>query len=135
NRDARAPAPSSCTSSRCNSPGRCPCSDNRCIAVAALPLTARAQQAKVPLIGFLGTTSRSSWSKQVAAFEQRLRELGWIPGRTVEIEYRWTEGRNEQAREIADTFVRRNVDVIVAGGNAVAAVKQATTSIPIVFPV
>jgi putative ABC transport system substrate-binding protein len=100
-----------------------------------LPLSARGQQTKVPLIGFLGTTSPSAWSKLVAAFEQRLRELGWIPGRTVEIDYRWTEGRSEQAREIANTFVRQNVDVIVAGGNAVAAVKQATTSIPIVFPV
>jgi putative tryptophan/tyrosine transport system substrate-binding protein len=102
---------------------------------AAWPLTARAQQAKVPIIGFLGTTSQAIWSQQVAAFEQRLSELGWIPGRTITIDYRWTEGHNEQAPEIAEAFVARKVDIIVAGGNAVAAAKRATTSIPIVFPV
>jgi len=102
---------------------------------AAWPLVARAQQTKVPFIGFLGTTSPSAWSKPVAAFEQRLSQLGWIAGETITIDYRWTEGRDEQALAIAEGFVRRKVDVIVAGGNAVAAAKQATTSIPIVFPV
>jgi ABC-type uncharacterized transport system substrate-binding protein len=104
-------------------------------AAAAWPFAARAQQAKVPVIGFLGTTSQSTWSQPVAAFEQRLSELGWIPGRTITIDYRWTEGRNEQAPAIAEAFVQRKVDIIVAGGNAVAAAKRATTSIPIVFPV
>jgi len=104
-------------------------------AAAAWPLVARAQQAKVPVIGFLGTTSQSTWSQPVAAFEQRLSELGWVVGRTINIDYRWTEGRNEQAPAIAEAFVQRKVDIIVAGGNAVAAAKQATTSIPIVFPV
>jgi putative ABC transport system substrate-binding protein len=56
-------------------------------------------------------------------------------GRTIDIDYRWTEGRNEQAPAIAEAFVQRKVDIIVAGGNAVAAAKRATTSIPIVFPV
>src|ERR1700722_9659785 len=102
---------------------------------AAWPFAARAQQARVPLIGFIGTTSPSVWSQQVAAFEQRLSELGWIPGRTITIDYRWTEGRNEQAPAIAEAFVARKVDIIDAGGNAVAAAKRATTSIPIVFPV
>jgi putative ABC transport system substrate-binding protein len=100
----------------------------------AWPLAAQAEQ-KIPVIGFLGTTSPSAWRQAVAAFERRLGELGWVPGRTVTIDYRWTDGRNEQAAAIAEAFVQRNVDVIVAGGNAVAAVKQATTSIPIVFPV
>jgi putative ABC transport system substrate-binding protein len=100
----------------------------------ALPLLARAQQ-KLPVIGFLGTTSPSAWRQPIAAFEQRLAELGWITGRTITIDYRWTEGRNEQAPEIAEAFVQRQVDIIVAGGNAVAAVMRATTSIPIVFPV
>jgi putative ABC transport system substrate-binding protein len=104
-------------------------------AAVAWPLAARAQQAKVPVIGFLGTTSPAAWSQPVAAFEQRLRELGWIAGRTITIDYRWTDGRNEQAPEIAEAFVQRKVDIIVAGGNAVAAVKRATASIPIVFPV
>jgi len=103
--------------------------------VAAWPLAARAQQAKVPVIGFLGTTTQSIWSQQIAAFEQRLSELGWVVGRTIDIDYRWTEGRNEQAPAIAEAFVQRKVDIIVAGGNAVAAAKRATTSIPIVFPV
>src|ERR1700691_5389136 len=102
---------------------------------AAWPLAARAQQPAMPVIGFLGTTTQAAWSQPVAAFERRLSELGWVEGRTITIDYRWTEGRNEQALEIAQTFVQRNVDVIVVGGNGVAAAKQATASIPIVFPV
>jgi putative tryptophan/tyrosine transport system substrate-binding protein len=94
---------------------------------AAWPLTARAQQ-RVPVIGFLGTTSPSAWRQPIAAFERRLSELGWIAGRTITIDYRWTEGRNEQALAIAEAFVQRKVDIIVAGGNAVAAAKQATTT-------
>jgi putative ABC transport system substrate-binding protein len=103
-------------------------------AVAPWPRPARAQQ-KVPVIGFIGTTSPTAWREQIAAFEQRLGELGWTSGRTIAIEYRWTEGRNEQAPAIARAFVERGVDIIVAGGNAVAAAKQATSTIPIVFPV
>jgi putative ABC transport system substrate-binding protein len=103
-------------------------------AVAPWPRLAHAQQ-KVPVIGFIGTTSPTAWRGQIAAFEQRLGELGWTNGRTVTIEYRWTEGRNEQAPAIAQAFVERGVDIIVAGGNAVAAAKQATSTIPIVFPV
>lgn len=101
---------------------------------ATWPLSTRAQQ-KVPVVGFLGTTSASAWREPVAAFEARLSELGWISGRTITIEYRWTEGRNDQALAFAEAFVQRKVDIIVAGGNAVAAAKQATSSIPIVFPV
>jgi putative tryptophan/tyrosine transport system substrate-binding protein len=105
-------------------------------AVAVWPAAARAQQpAKVPLIGFIGTVTPAIWTKMTAAFERRLSELGWQPGGTVAIEYRWMDGHNERAREIADAFVARKVDIIVAGGNAVAAAKQATASIPIVFPV
>ena len=87
-------------------------------AVAPWPRSARAQQ-KVPVIGFIGTTSPTAWREQIAAFEQRLGELGWASGRTITIEYRWTEGRNEQAPAIAQAFVERGVDIIVAGGNAV----------------
>ena len=72
----------------------------------------------------------------VAAFVQRLRELGWIEGRTVAIEYRWAEGRNERFSEIAAEFVRLKVDVIVTQGTPAAiAAKQATSVIPIVFAV
>ena len=84
---------------------------------AAWPLAARAQQpAKLPTIGVLGRGTPSAWSQWVAAFVQRLRELGWIEGRTVAIEYRWAEGRTERYAEIAAEFVRLKVDVIVTAG-------------------
>ena len=68
-------------------------------AAVAWPLAARAQQpAKLPTIGFLGPSTRSAESQWIAAFVQRLRELGWIDGRTIAIEYRWAEGRGEQLR-------------------------------------
>jgi ABC-type uncharacterized transport system substrate-binding protein len=102
---------------------------------ATWPLAARAQQpAKLPTIGFLGTATPSMWSHWVAAFVQRLREHGWIDGRNIAIEYRWAEGRTERFAEIAAELVRRKVDVIVTSGGAVVAAKQATSVIPIVFP-
>jgi len=104
-------------------------------AAAAWPLAARAQQSgKLPTIGFLGADA-SAFGPWTAAFVARLRELGWIEGRTVAIEYRWSEGRSERYAEIAAEFVRLKVDVIVTVGTAVPIVKQATTVIPIVFAV
>jgi putative ABC transport system substrate-binding protein len=101
---------------------------------AGWPLAARAQQpGKLPTIGFLGASTPSSWTQWTAAFAQRLRELGWIEGHTVTIEYRWAEGRNERYTEIATELVRLKVDVIVTVGIAVPAAKQATSVIPIVF--
>jgi putative tryptophan/tyrosine transport system substrate-binding protein len=101
---------------------------------AAWPLAARAQQpAKLPTIGFLGAGTLSAWSLWVAAFVQRLRELGWIEGRTIAIEYRWAEGRSERFTEIGAEFMRLKVDVIVTVGTAIAALKQVTSTIPIVF--
>src|SRR5215510_6513427 len=101
---------------------------------AAWPLATRAQQAaNLPIIGFLGSTSASHQSQWVTAFGQRLRELGWIDGRTARIEVRWAEGRPERFAEIAAEFVRLKVDVIVTVGGAVLAAKQATSVIPIVF--
>jgi putative ABC transport system substrate-binding protein len=104
-------------------------------AAAEWPLAVRAQQpGKLPTIGFLGATTPSTWSNFVGAFVQRLRELGWIDGRTVAIEVRWAEGRSERAAEIAAEFVRLKVDVIAtSGGPNVAAAKRATSVIPIVF--
>src|SRR5215470_5696512 len=104
-------------------------------AAAAWPLGARAQPAgKLPTIGFLVSGTPSSHSQWVAAFVQRLRELGWIEGRTIAIEYRWAEGRAERAAEIAAELVRRKVDVIVTSGTAVVVTAmQATSVIPIVF--
>jgi putative ABC transport system substrate-binding protein len=101
--------------------------------VAAWPLAARAQPAKLPTIGFLGTTTPSAWADYVPAFVQRLRELGWIEGRTVAIEYRWAEGRNDRFNEIAAEFARLKVDIIVTSGGAGVAAKQATSTIPIVL--
>src|SRR5262249_2289070 len=76
----------------------------------------------------------SSHGQWVAAFVRRLHELGWIEGRTIAIEYRWSEGRTERAAEIAAEFVRRKVDVIVTSATTVVvAAKQATSVIPIVF--
>jgi ABC transporter substrate binding protein len=102
---------------------------------AAWPIAVRAQSAgKLPTIGLWGPTTPSIDSQRVAAFVQRLRELGWIEGRTVKIEYRWAGGRNERAAEIAAEFVRLKVDVIVTQGTpSVLAAKQATSVIPIVF--
>jgi putative tryptophan/tyrosine transport system substrate-binding protein len=96
----------------------------------------RAQQAagKLPTIGLLGANTPSAASQWVAAFVQRLRELDWIEGRTVAIEYRWAEGRSERFAEIAAEFVRLKVDVIVTWGTAsVVAAMQVTSVIPIVF--
>jgi putative ABC transport system substrate-binding protein len=102
-------------------------------AVAWLPAARAQQTGKLPIIGLLGTDTPSGWSHWVVAFEQRLSELGWIEGRTVEIAVRWAEGRPERYTEIAAEFVRLKVDVIVTAGGAVLAVMQATSVIPIVF--
>ena len=104
-----------------------------CVA-AGLPVLARAQRGRLPTIGFLGQSTRSGASEWVAAFVQRLSELGWYEGRTVAIEYRWAEGREERYAELAAEFVRLKVDVIVTSGTpAVIASMRATSSIPIVF--
>jgi putative ABC transport system substrate-binding protein len=106
-----------------------------CGTAAAWPLATHAQEARrLPTIGFLGADV-SSFAPWTAAFVGRLRELGWIEGRTIAIEYRWSEGRTERYAEIAAEFVRLNVDVIVTVGSAVPTIKQATTAIPIVFAV
>lgn len=103
--------------------------------VTVWPLTVFAiEPVKQPTIGFLGATTPTIWSSFVAAFLQRLRELGWIDGYNLAIEYRWAEGREDRYDELAADLVRRKVDVIVTGGtSAVIAVKQATSVIPIVF--
>jgi putative ABC transport system substrate-binding protein len=105
-------------------------------AAVGWPVVARTQQqAKLPVIGFLGPTSLSAWSVYVPAFIQRLGELGWIDGRTVAIEYRWADGREERYAEIAAEFARNRVNVIVTGGSSGAAVKRVTSVIPIVLAV
>ena len=97
-------------------------------------LRAPKNRGKIPTIGFLGATTASVWSAFVAAFLQRLRELGWIDGSTVGIEYRWAQGRDDLYSAFAAEFVRRKVDVIVtAGTDATLAVMKTTSEIPIVF--
>ena len=100
---------------------------------AAWPLAARAQQAaKLPTIGLLGVDARS-WAAWATAFAEQLKQFGWIQGRSVTIEYRWSEGRPERVAEVVAEFVRQKVDIVVTYGGAVAAFKQATRDIPIVF--
>ena len=102
---------------------------------ASWPAAAGAQQAgRLPTIGFLGSDP-VAFAPWIAAFVARLRELGWIDGRTVAIEYQWSEGRTERYAEIAAQFVRQKVDVIVTIGSAVPTVRHATSVIPIVFAV
>src|SRR5262245_55114390 len=104
---------------------------------ATWPLAVRAQQSpKVPIIGFLGTTTASAQAPRVTAFAQRLRQLGWSDGQTVVIEYRWAEGRYERFVEIVAEFIRLKADIIVTSATApVLAAKKATSAIPIVFAV
>src|SRR5215217_3461944 len=104
-------------------------------AAASWPGVARAQQSgKLLTIGFYGAGTASAQKAWKDAFVQRLRELGWIEGRTVAIEYRWAEGHTERALEIATEFVRLKVDVILMEGTGAGiAARQATSVIPIVF--
>jgi putative ABC transport system substrate-binding protein len=91
-------------------------------------------QGKFPVIGFLIGSSASATNRWTQAFEKRLRELDWVEGKNLEIQYRWAEGRTERYADIASEFVRSKVAIIVtAGTEPVIAAKQLTTTIPIVF--
>jgi putative ABC transport system substrate-binding protein len=105
------------------------------LAAGAAPVTVRAQQAgKVYRIGYLSTPTRESVERGLDAFLRKLRELGWVEGQNLVIEYRWAEGNVERLPDLAAELVRRKVDVIVApAGSAALAAKNATSSIPIVM--
>jgi putative tryptophan/tyrosine transport system substrate-binding protein len=98
------------------------------------PLASAQQAGKLPIIGYLTPLSEVADRPRRAAFVRRIGELGWVEGRNVRIEYRWTDGIIERAMEIAPELVRLRVDVIVASGDAyVLAARTATARIPIVF--
>lgn len=105
-------------------------------ALASFPSDGRAQRPdRLPTIGFMGTTSLQSQNEWVAAFIQRLGELGWTDQQSVNIVYRWAEGRSDRMTAIAAELVHLKVDAIFAMGTEAALIaKRATTAIPIVFP-
>ena len=106
-------------------------------AIAVVPSPIRAQTTRRPVVGFLNNQSPERWQRLLAGFHRGLSEGGFAEGRTVDVEYRWAQGRNERLQDLAADLVAQNVNIIVATGgpDPVLAAKSATTAIPIVFSV
>ena len=103
--------------------------------IAVLPSATRSQQAAMPVIGFLGSESATSWDDRLTAFRQGLGDAGFVEGRNVTIEYRWAEGHNDRLPMLAVDLVQRQISaLVVLGGTASAvAAKAATAAVPVVF--
>jgi putative tryptophan/tyrosine transport system substrate-binding protein len=99
------------------------------------PLSARAQQpAKIARIGFLGSSSPSDWASRMEALRSGLRDLGYVEGKNIVIEFRWAEGNYDRHRDLVDELLRLKLDILLAHGTpGTLAAKQATTTVPIVM--
>jgi putative ABC transport system substrate-binding protein len=103
---------------------------------AAWPLAARAQQPAMPVVGFLGALFASSWASRVEALRAGLRDLGYVEGKNIVVEFRWAEGNYNRLPELAHELVRLKVDVLVTHGTpGTRAAQQATKTIPIVMAI